>query len=54
MQPKQKLGNQLINKVFFNKYTLVEKLGEGTFGMIFKCQSSDGLCAFKFEKKTPK
>ena len=53
MQPKQKLGTQLIDRVFFNKYTLVEKLGEGTFGMIFKCQSSDGLCAFKFEKKRP-
>ena len=42
---------QLLNTVFFNRYRLVEKLGEGTFGMIFKCESSDGLCAFKFEKK---
>lgn len=47
------LGDNLINKVFFDKYKLVEKLGEGTFGMIFKCESSDGLCAFKFEKKRP-
>ena len=53
MQSNQKVGNQLLNKVFFNKYRLVEKLGEGTFGMIFKCESSDGLCAFKFEKKRP-
>ena len=53
MQSTQKIGNQLLNKVFFNKYRLVEKLGEGTFGMIFKCESSDGLCAFKFEKKRP-
>ena len=53
MQSTQKIGNQLLNTIFFNKYRLVEKLGEGTFGMIFKCESSDGLCAFKFEKKRP-
>ena len=53
MKSTQKIGNQLLNTVFFNKYRLVEKLGEGTFGMIFKCESSDGLCAFKFEKKRP-
>ena len=53
MQSTPRLGNQLLNTVFFNKYRLVEKLGEGTFGMIFKCESSDGLCAFKFEKKRP-
>ena len=51
MESIQRPGIQLINSVFFNKYRLVEKLGEGTFGMIFKCESTDGLCAFKFEKK---
>ena len=51
MKSIHKPGNQLLNTIFFNKYRLVEKLGEGTFGMIFKCESSDGLCAFKFEKK---
>ena len=51
MHSTRKLGYQLLNTIFFEKYRLVEKLGEGTFGMIFKCQSSDGLCAFKFEKK---
>ena len=53
MQSNHRSGNQLLNTVFFGKYRLVEKLGEGTFGMIFKCESSDGLCAFKFEKKRP-
>ena len=53
MQSTPRLGNQLLNTVFFNKYRLVEKLGEGTFGMIFKCESSDGLFSFKFEKKRP-
>ena len=51
MKSINKPGVQLLNTIFFNKYRLVEKLGEGTFGMIFKCESSDGLCAFKFEKK---
>ena len=51
MRSIQRPGMQLLNTVFFNRYRLVEKLGEGTFGMIFKCESSDGLCAFKFEKK---
>ena len=51
MRSIQSPGMQLLNTVFFNRYRLVEKLGEGTFGMIFKCESSDGLCAFKFEKK---
>ena len=51
MKSIQKPGLQLLNTVFFNKYRLVEKLGEGTFGMIFKCENKDGLCAFKFEKK---
>ena len=47
------LGDHLLNQVFFNKYKLVKKLGEGSFGMIFKAESSEGKCAFKFEKKRP-
>ena len=45
------LGNHLINQIFFDKYKIVKKLGEGSFGMIFKAESSDGNYAFKFEKK---
>ena len=47
------LGDHLLNQVFFNKYKLVKKLGEGSFGMIFKAESSEGKYAFKFEKKRP-
>jgi len=49
----QVLGDHLLNQVFFNKYKLVKKLGEGSFGMIFKAESPDGKFAFKFEKKRP-
>jgi len=49
----QQLGNHLLNQVFFNKYKLVKKLGEGSFGMIFEAESSSGKVAFKFEKKRP-
>ena len=52
-QNNKVLGSHLINQIFFNKYKLVKKLGEGSFGMIFKAEGPNGNVAFKFEKKRP-
>ena len=42
-----------LNTTIFNKYKIVEKLGEGSFGMIYKSESPNGLVAVKVEKKRP-
>ena len=52
-KPNINILENLIGHTFFNKYKLVQKLGEGSFGMIFKAESPNGNVAFKFEKKRP-
>lgn len=47
---KQK--DSLIGKIFFNKYTLVKKLGEGSFGSIYLSTNGDEQNALKFENRT--
>ena len=44
-----KLGK--INKTFFNKYKCIKKLGEGSFGMIYKAVFNDEEYALKFENR---
>ena len=41
--------DSLVGKVFLKKYTLQKKLGEGSFGMIYKATSEEGEFALKFE-----
>ena len=41
----------MIGRIFFNKYTLVKKLGEGSFGSIYSAKSDTNWFALKFEDK---
>ena len=43
----------IINKVFFSKYLAIQKLGEGSFGMIYKAknENEDEEYALKFESR---
>ena len=44
-------SDPLIGRVFFNKYTLIKKLGEGSFGAIYAAKSQYNLYAIKLENK---
>ena len=42
---------ELLNKLFFNKYLTVKKLGEGSFGLIYKAKFKEEEYALKFENR---
>ena len=42
----------IINKMFLSKYIPIEKIGEGSFGAIYKAQGGEELVAMKFEKRS--
>jgi len=42
----------LLNKIFFSKYKTIKKLGEGSFGKVYKASYNNKLFAIKFEKKS--
>lgn len=44
-------NDPLINKLFFNKYLVQNKLGEGSFGSIYLAKCEDEEYALKFENK---
>ena len=41
----------MIGRIFFNKYTLIKKLGEGSFGAIYSAKSQHNWYAIKLENK---
>jgi serine/threonine protein kinase len=42
-------GDPLLNTLFFSKYKTVKKLGEGSFGFVYKALYDDEYYAMKFE-----
>lgn len=53
MQDEQ-VNDPLLGKIFFSKYTLNKKLGQGSFGKIYRAHSEKGDFAFKIEKRNKK
>ena len=51
MEKKTTRLDPLIGRIFFNKYTLVKKLGEGSFGAIYSAKSQHNWYAIKLENK---
>ena len=47
---KSNEANNIIGKIFFNKYHCIEKVGEGSFGFIYKAEYNGNYYALKFEK----
>ena len=52
MEKKSSLKlDPMIGRIFFNKYTLIKKLGEGSFGSIYSAKSQHNWYAIKLENK---
>ena len=47
----QNKEDDFIGHIFVNKYNCIEKLGEGSFGIIYKVEYNGNYYAMKLEKK---
>lgn len=50
-QKPQDKPDPFLNLIIFNKYKLIEKLGQGSFGVIYKASAQNDLYAIKMEKQ---
>ena len=48
---KQNSQDDILGQIFFGKYQCIEKLGQGSFGSIYKAEYNGNYYALKFEKK---
>ena len=46
---KKSDSDDIINQTFFSKYRCIKKLGEGSFGSIYKAEYNGDYYALKFE-----
>ena len=51
MEKKSSKLDPMIGRIFFKKYTLIKKLGEGSFGAIYAARSQHNWYAIKLENK---
>ena len=52
--PTQTKKDPLLNDIFFDKYKTIKKLGEGSFGKVYKAEYNGEYYALKFESRTSK
>lgn len=45
-------ADNMIGKIYFSKYLILRKLGEGSFGMIYLAANGPEEYALKFESKS--
>ena len=50
--PPAKKKDPLLNEIFFDKYKTIKKLGEGSFGKVYKAEYNGEFYALKFESRS--
>ena len=52
IQTNTKVKDPLLNEIFFDKYKTIKKLGEGSFGKVYKAEYNGEYFALKFESRS--
>ena len=52
MENKKPIIDPMIGRIFFNKYRLIKRIGEGSFGQIYSAKYNNNYFALKFENRS--